>query len=90
MTLQRELIRLKNEGMERSDRTRVEQDQRFEAQKSEMLRLQEQLTAAQIFAEERLKAVQKIESEKAVSEGKVSRLLAQANEAQRRMAELEN
>ena len=65
--------------MERSDRTRVEQDQRFEAQKSEILRLQEQLTAAQIFAEERLKAVQKIESEKGVSEGKVSRLLVQAN-----------
>jgi hypothetical protein len=68
----------------------MEQDQRTEAQRSEMIRLQEQLTAAQIVAEERLKAVQKMESEKAVSEGKVSRLLAQANETQRRMAELES
>jgi len=76
--------------MERGDRTRMEQDQRTEAQRSEMIRLQEQLTAAQIVAEERLKAVQKMESEKAVSEGKVSRLLAQANETQRRMAELES
>ena len=76
--------------MERGDRARMEQDQRIEAQRSEMLRLQEQLTAAQMVAEERLKAVQKMESERAVSEGKVSRLLAQANETQRRMAELES
>jgi len=76
--------------MERGDRTRMEQDQRTEAQRSEMIRLQEQLTAAQIVAEERLKAVQKMESEKAVSEGKVSRLLAQANETRRRMDELES
>jgi hypothetical protein len=40
--------------------------------------------------EERLRSALKMEAEKAAGEGKVGRLLAQANETQRRVAELEH
>lgn len=90
VSLQRDLIRLKNETADRSDRTRNDLEQRLEVERAEKTRLQEQLITFQLQAEERQRAIQRLEQERAASEGKVHRLLGQNNDSQKRVMELES
>jgi hypothetical protein len=60
VSLQRELIRLKNENADRSDRAKSDLEQRLETQRGELSKMQEQLAVTQQAVEERQRTVQRL------------------------------
>lgn len=84
--MQREIIKMKQEGGERKEveRLKLEYDQKQERSQLENAKLTEELHRYQMMLEEKQKAIIKFEQERSTNESKFSRLLSQVNDSQKR------